>query len=440
MADPYWRYAAPADRATIPRPVIPGYPTSEASTLPSRIPWPSHDRRSNSSDYLHRDVDSGECFRVVDNPNITLHYNTETVDVVSNTKGQMSGIKFRNLDSGEESVIEAKGLFYGISHSPNSQLLQGQVDLDDFGYILVKDGNAKTSVEGVFAAGDVQDHEWRQAINAAGSGCITLAALSVERYLPHTEEVQKELTPRDVQEGFDITLTKHKGQVIIEFDQNVHFVEIDIEEDPEVSEAANIMGTPCVQFFKNKGMIRNVAGVKMKKEAAEKGKTIVAAVEDLDGDDNYEMGEDDLKEAQNSVARLIQMLYNDDPREVLKIIHMVKKHIMSGGPKRLPFTIPSLIYNALKETLSATPKKIFQLLNQTIEVLSMVPAPDLALRLYLECAEAANDCDLEPLGMSLSTQEKLMVPGVTGDSKDKEAKSVYDNLILRTWEDLQSEF
>ncbi|KAL4586200.1 hypothetical protein LXL04_010832 [Taraxacum kok-saghyz] len=250
-------------------------------------------------------VDFGECFSVIDNPNITVHYNTETVDVVSNTKGQMSGIKIRNLDSAEESVIEAKGLFYGIGHSPNSQLLQGQVDLDDSGYILVKDGNAKTSVEGVFAAGDVQDHEWRQAITAAGSGCI--AALSVERYLVSNNlliEFHQELTPRDVQEGFDITLTKHKGQyalrklyhesprliyvlytsptcgpcrtlkpilgkVIDEFDQNAHFVEIDIEEDPEVAEAANIMGTPCVQFFKNKEMFRNVAGAKMKKEYRE---------------------------------------------------------------------------------------------------------------------------------------------------------------------------
>lgn len=251
--------------------------------------------------------------RVVDNPNITVHFNTETLDVVSNTKGQMSGILIKKHDTGEESVLEAKGLFYGIGHSPNSQLLEGQVDLDDSGYILVKDGNAKTSVEGVFAAGDVQDHEWRQAVTAAGSGCI--AALSVERYLvsnnlliefhqPHTEEVKKELTPRDVQEGFDITLTKHRGQyalrklyhesprlicvlytsptcgpcrtlkpilgkVIDEFDQNVHFVEIDIEEDPEVAEAANIMGTPCVQFFKNKEMIRSVSGVKMKKEYRE---------------------------------------------------------------------------------------------------------------------------------------------------------------------------
>lgn len=251
--------------------------------------------------------------RVFNNPNITVHFNTETVDVVSNTKGQMSGILLRKLDTGEESVLEAKGLFYGIGHSPNSQLLQGQVELDSSGYVIVEEGTAKTSVEGVFAAGDVQDHEWRQAVTAAGSGCI--AALSVERYLvnnnlliefhqPQAEEPKKDLTDRDVQEGFDITRIKHKGQyalrklyhesprlicvlytsptcgpcrtlkpilgkVIDEFDENVHFVEIDIEEDPEIAEAAGIMGTPCVQFFKNKEMIRTVPGVKMKKEYRE---------------------------------------------------------------------------------------------------------------------------------------------------------------------------
>ena len=90
------------------------------------------------------------------NPNITVHFNTETVDIVSNTKGQMSGVLIRNLDTKEESVIEAKELFYGIGHSPNSQLLEGQVELDSSGYVLVEEGTAKTSVEGVFAAGDVQ--------------------------------------------------------------------------------------------------------------------------------------------------------------------------------------------------------------------------------------------------------------------------------------------
>ncbi|MED6182189.1 hypothetical protein PIB30_026177 [Stylosanthes scabra] len=219
----------------------------------------------------------------------------------------------RKVDTKEESVLDVKGLFYGIGHSPNSQLLEGQVELDHSGYILVEKGSAKTSVDGVFAAGDVQDHEWRQAITAAGSGCI--AALSAERYLvsknllvefhqPQTEEVKKELTDKDVEEGFDITLTKHKGQyalrklyhesprlvcvlytsptcgpcrtlkpilgkVIDEYDKNVHYIEIDIEEDPEIAEAAGIMGTPCVQFFKNKELLRTVPGVKMKKEYKE---------------------------------------------------------------------------------------------------------------------------------------------------------------------------
>ncbi|KAK3125905.1 hypothetical protein QOZ80_7BG0611200 [Eleusine coracana subsp. coracana] len=251
--------------------------------------------------------------RVLNNPNITVHFNTEAMDVVGNDKGQMSGIQLKRIDTGEESVLEVKGLFYGIGHTPNSQLLRGQIELDTAGYILVQEGSAKTSVEGVFAAGDVQDHEWRQAVTAAGSGCV--AALSVERYLvannllvefhqPVHEETKKEITDKDVSMGFDISHTKHKGQyalrkiyhesprlicvlytsptcgpcrtlkpilnkVIDEFGQHVHFVEIDIEEDPEIAEAAGIMGTPCVQFFKNKEMIRTFSGVKMKKEYRE---------------------------------------------------------------------------------------------------------------------------------------------------------------------------
>ena len=101
---------------------------------------------------------STEVFKVAstyNNPNITVHFDTETVDIVSNTKGQMSGILLRKVNTGEESVLEAKGLFYGIGHSPNSQLLDGQVELDRSGYVLVEDGTAKTSVEGLFAAGDV---------------------------------------------------------------------------------------------------------------------------------------------------------------------------------------------------------------------------------------------------------------------------------------------
>lgn len=90
------------------------------------------------------------------NPNVTVHFNTEALDVVSNTKDQMSGILLKKVDTGEESVLEVKGLFYGIGHSPNSHLLEGQVELDSSGYVRVKEGTAKTSVEGVFAAGDIQ--------------------------------------------------------------------------------------------------------------------------------------------------------------------------------------------------------------------------------------------------------------------------------------------
>lgn len=100
-----------------------------------------------------------------DNPNVTVHFNTEAVDLVGNTKGQMSGIKVRRIDTGEESVVEAKGLFYGIGHSPNTHLLKGQVELDQSGYVLVKEGTAKTSVEGVFAAGDVQVTYWMLRAN-----------------------------------------------------------------------------------------------------------------------------------------------------------------------------------------------------------------------------------------------------------------------------------
>ncbi|KAH8508214.1 hypothetical protein H0E87_010366 [Populus deltoides] len=157
-------------------------------------------------------------------------------------------------------------------------------------------------------------------------------------------------------------------------------------------------------------------------------------IKDLDGAEE-EVDEDDFKEEQNSVARLIQMLYNDDQEEMFQIICTVKKHIMTGGPKRLPFTVPPLVFLSLKlvrrlqgssqdqeenpfgDDSSTSPKKIFQLLNQTIEALSIVPAPELALRLYLQCAEAANDCDLEPVAYEFFTQAYILYEEEVSDSK-----------------------
>ncbi|XP_051140548.1 vacuolar protein sorting-associated protein 35A-like isoform X2 [Andrographis paniculata] len=153
-------------------------------------------------------------------------------------------------------------------------------------------------------------------------------------------------------------------------------------------------------------------------------------IKDLDGD-NQDEDEEDFKEEQYNVARLIQMLHSDDPEEMLKIIQTVRKHILTGGPRRLPHTVPPLIFSSLKlvrrlegldESLSdkeasATPKKIFQIVTQIIEALSSIPVPELALGLYLQCAEAANDCDLEPVAYEFFTQAYILYEEEITDSK-----------------------
>ena len=93
----------------------------------------------------------------------------------------LSGVKIKNVKSGEERVIDANGLFYAVGHLPNTAFLDNQVNLDDSGYIITKSGTTQTSVEGVFACGDVQDKRYRQAVTAAGTGCM--AALETEHYL-----------------------------------------------------------------------------------------------------------------------------------------------------------------------------------------------------------------------------------------------------------------
>ncbi|KAF9686698.1 hypothetical protein SADUNF_Sadunf02G0016300 [Salix dunnii] len=157
---------------------------------------------------------------------------------------------------------------------------------------------------------------------------------------------------------------------------------------------------------------------------------IKGLIKDLDETAKDELDEEDFKEEQNSVARLIHMLYNDDSEEMLKIFWVVRKHIMAGGSQRLPFTVPPLIFSALRLVRKlqgqdgnvvgeepVTPKKIFQLLNETIEALSSVSSPELALRLYLQCAEAANDCDLEPVAYEFFTRAFILYEEEVADSK-----------------------
>jgi len=249
--------------------------------------------------------------RVLTHPKITVHWHTEAVDVYGN--GKLGGIKIKNNQTGEQQDLPVQGLFYAIGHTPNTQVFQGQLELDEVGYIITKHGTPETSVEGVYAVGDVQDHEFRQAITAAGSGCM--GAMLAERWLslnglvqevPQTESSEPETeTPKSTppqnttSENFDIQNTRHTGgyalrklyhdsdrlimvkyssptcgpchalkpildKVVAEFEGKIHYIEIDIEEDPEIAQNAGVVGTPTVQFFKNKDLIENLKGVKPK--------------------------------------------------------------------------------------------------------------------------------------------------------------------------------
>ncbi|BAT55359.1 Thioredoxin reductase [Nostoc sp. NIES-3756] len=252
--------------------------------------------------------------RVLSNPKIQVYWNTEVVDVFGN--GHMDGVTVRNNKTGEETKLHAKGLFYAIGHTPNTSLFKGQLELDEIGYVVTKHGSPETSVEGVFAAGDVQDHEYRQAITAAGSGCA--AALLAERWLSvngliqefHQEPtINNELEHQPVAQKteaeqaaeFDLNGTRHAGgyalrklfhesdrllivkyvspgcgpchtlkpilnKVVDEYDGKIHFVEIDIDKDRDIAENANVTGTPTVQFFKDKELVKEVKGVKQKSE------------------------------------------------------------------------------------------------------------------------------------------------------------------------------
>jgi len=117
--------------------------------------------------------------RVLANKKITILWNTVLLDVGGSEVLEYTLLK--NVKTGEEYKQEAKGLFYAIGHTPNTSFLDGQIELDETGYIVTKADSTKTSVHGVFAAGDVQDRVYRQAITSAGTGCM--AALDAQKYL-----------------------------------------------------------------------------------------------------------------------------------------------------------------------------------------------------------------------------------------------------------------
>jgi thioredoxin reductase (NADPH) len=268
--------------------------------------------------------------RVLNNPKITIHWNTEAVDVFGEN-GFLTGVKVRDRLTQAIKDIPSKGLFYAIGHSPNTEIFKGQLELDATGYIVPQVGTVKTNVEGVYAAGDVQDHEYRQAITAAGTGCA--AALLAERYLSmnglevefhqagnHTEtsataeapakETSSETPKQTTSANFDVTATRYVGgyalrklyhetdrlimvkyasptcgpchslspilsKVVDEFEGKIHYIEIDITEDPEIAESAGVVGTPTIQFFKNKDKVAELMGVKPKSQYRETIETYI---------------------------------------------------------------------------------------------------------------------------------------------------------------------
>ena len=249
--------------------------------------------------------------RVLANPAINVHWNQDLVDVAGGD--WLETIQLRDTASGQEQTLAVKGLFYAIGHTPNTGLVAGQIELDGQGYLQVRSGRPETSVEGVFAAGDVADTEWRQGITAAGSGCQ--AALAAERWLTHHDLAitvsHNPVDPAPVGEpvrtaisdgaNYDPSALWQKGgyalrklyhdcdrpllvvysspscgpchvlkpqlkRVLQDFGGAAQGVEIDIETDQAIAEQAGVTGTPTVQLFFRKELKQQFKGVKQRSE------------------------------------------------------------------------------------------------------------------------------------------------------------------------------
>lgn len=136
--------------------------------------------------------------RAKQNPKIAWGLNKTPIEVMGDGM-KVTGLKVKNNETGEEEMIEADGIFVAIGHTPNTAFLNGKIKIDDVGYIQVKPGTTETNIPGVYACGDVQDNKYRQAITAAGTGCM--AALDTERYLENNVINDWSQTLSGVKEG-----------------------------------------------------------------------------------------------------------------------------------------------------------------------------------------------------------------------------------------------
>ena len=248
--------------------------------------------------------------RVLANDQITVYWESEVTDLVGDQ--WLSGIKVVDKTSGREFSLTVKGLFYAIGHTPNTEIFGNQIKLDKNGYVFTDPGRTETSVEGVFAAGDVADFEWRQGITAAASGCK--AALSAEKWLskhqlaflvkrkdlePAISEDNGNLVQASDEKDYDSNALWLKGSYVLRrayheshkpilvvytssncgpchvlkpqlkkvvdyFEGKVQGIEIDIEIDYKIAKQADIEGTPTIHLFKDKALIASWKGVKQR--------------------------------------------------------------------------------------------------------------------------------------------------------------------------------
>ncbi|MCG6947608.1 MAG: thioredoxin-disulfide reductase [Acidobacteria bacterium] len=123
--------------------------------------------------------------RAFDNPKIQFEWNSIVIDILGTKEGGVTGVRLQDTNNGEEREYPADGVFIAIGHKPNTDVFAGKLDMDDVGYIQTVPGTARTSAEGVWACGDAQDAIYRQAVTAAGTGCM--AAIEAERWLAEQE-------------------------------------------------------------------------------------------------------------------------------------------------------------------------------------------------------------------------------------------------------------
>lgn len=251
--------------------------------------------------------------RVLNHPKIQVHWQTVPLDVSGN--GTLQALRLQHTGTGAESTLPVAGLFYAIGHQPNTDLFAGQLELDEAGYIITKGKSTATNIDGVYACGDVQDHEYRQAITAAGTGCMS--ALEAERWLsaqglddptvvnsappepvvdrsaPATATIDPNtITDDQTYYTGSIPLRKlyHTTDKLIvvvytspscgpchvlkpilkkvtdEFLSQICVVSIDLTVDPEIAESAGVNGTPTIQFFQRKEKVLELRGMKQKSE------------------------------------------------------------------------------------------------------------------------------------------------------------------------------